>query len=136
MKHKEKSMKTQFPITSSPVRLTAVALGVAAVWLFTPEIAQAAVAFGEIGRNVADNAKGVAKGITVGGFAVGAGMGVWGCIDMYKAAHSQGQQSPAKGLTKIMIGAILLGIGEFLGSGSATLFGTDQTTGLGELGLQ
>ncbi len=54
---------------------------------------------------------------------------------MYKAAHSQGQQSPAKGLTKLMIGALLLGVGEFLGSGSATLFGSDQTSGMGELGL-
>ena len=120
----------------SPVRLTAAAVAITAVWLLAPEIAQAAVAFGEIGRNVADNAKGVAKGITMGGFATGVGMGVWGGIDMYKAAHSNGQQSPAKGLTKIMIGALLLGIGEFMGSGSATLFGTDQTSGLGELGLQ
>lgn len=128
-------MNTQFSITASPVRLTAAALGIASIWLLAPEIAQAAVAFGEIGRNVADNAKGVAKGITMGGFAAGAGMGVWGCIDMYKAAHSQGQQSPARGLTKVIIGALLLGVGEFLGSGSATLFGTDQTSGMGELGL-
>jgi hypothetical protein len=54
---------------------------------------------------------------------------------MYKAAHSQGQQSPARGLTKVIIGALLLGVGEFLGSGSATLFGSDQTSGMGELGL-
>ncbi|MDR3176029.1 MAG: hypothetical protein LBU06_05805 [Desulfovibrio sp.] len=128
-------MKTQKFITDSPVRWTAAVLGVAAVWMFTPEIAQAAVAFGEIGRNVADNAKGVAKGITMAGFAGGAGMGVWGCVDMYKAAHSQGQQSPARGLTKVVIGALLLGVGEFLGSGSATLFGSDQTSGMGELGL-
>ncbi len=128
-------MKAHLFFTESPVRLTIAALGMAAVWMFTPEIAQAAVAFGEIGQNVAENAKGVAKGITMGGFATGAGMGVWGCIDMYKAAHSQGQQSPAKGLTKLMIGALLLGVGEFLGSGSATLFGSDQTSGMGELGL-
>jgi hypothetical protein len=128
-------MKTQNFVTDSPVRWTAAILGAAAVWMFTPEIAQAAVAFGEIGRNVADNAKGVAKGITMAGFAGGAGMGVWGCVDMYKAAHSQGQQSPARGLTKVIIGALLLGVGEFLGSGSATLFGSDQTSGMGELGL-
>jgi hypothetical protein len=54
---------------------------------------------------------------------------------MYKAAHSQGQQSPGRGLTKVIIGALLLGVGEFLGSGSATLFGSEQTSGLGELGL-
>jgi hypothetical protein len=55
---------------------------------------------------------------------------------MYKAAHGQGQSTHAKGITKILIGAGLLGIGEFLGSGSATLFGSDQAaSGLGELGL-
>jgi hypothetical protein len=51
------------------------------------------------------------------------------------AAHGQGQQSPARGLTKVVIGTLLLGVGEFLGSGSATLFGSDQTSGMGELGL-
>jgi uncharacterized membrane protein len=128
-------MKKHSWISESPVRWMLACLAITAVWMFAPEIAQAAVAFGEIGRNVADNAKGVAKGITVGGFATGAGMGVWGLIDVYKATHSQGQQSPARGLTKCLVGAVLLGVGEFLGSGSATLFGSDQTSGLGELGL-
>ena len=128
-------MKDHKFITDSPARWMAASLAITAIWIFAPEIAQAAVAFGEIGRNVADNAKGVAKGITMAGFAGGTGMGVWGCVDMYKAAHSQGQQSPARGLTKVVIGALLLGVGEFLGSGSATLFGTDQTSGFGELGL-
>lgn len=125
-----------FPV--SPVRLTAAALAAAAVWLFAPELAQAAVTFGDIGQNVADSAKGVAKGITVSGFAAGAGMGVWGCIDMYKASKSQSGQSGnyAPGIAKVVIGALALGIGEFLGSGSATLFGSDQTTGLDELGLR
>jgi hypothetical protein len=128
-------MKAQSFITDSPAHWAAASVAITVIWVFAPEIAQAAVAFGEIGRNVADNAKGVAKGITMAGFAGGVGMGVWGCVDMYKAAHSQGQQSPARGLTKVIIGALLLGVGEFLGSGSATLFGSDQTTGLGELGL-
>ena len=128
-------MKAQSFITASPARCVAASIAISAIWIFAPELSQAAVAFGEIGQNVAENAKGVAKGITMGGFATGVGMGVWGCIDMYKAAHSQGQQSPAKGLTKVIIGALLLGVGEFLGSGSATLFGSDQTSGLNELGL-
>ena len=106
-----------------------------AIHFFLPEIVQAAVTFGEIGQNVAENSKGVAKGITLGGFCAGAGMGVWGCVDMYKAVRQQGQATYAGGLTKLMVGALLLGLGEFLGSGSATLFGTDQTTGLDELGL-
>ena len=122
----------------SPVRITVAGLAVAAVWLLTPELVQAAVTFGDIGQNVADSAKGVAKGVTMVGFASGAGMGVWGCIDLYKATKSQSGQSGnyAPGVAKVVIGALALGIGEFLGSGSATLFGSDQTTGLDELGLR
>ena len=45
----------------SPLRFTAVFMGMAAVWLFAPEIVHAAVTFGEMGENVADNAKGVAQ---------------------------------------------------------------------------
>ena len=122
----------------SPVRFTAAALSAAAVWLLVPELALAAVTFGDIGQNVADSAKGVAKGVTMAGFASGAGMGVWGCIDLYKASKSQSGQSGnyAPGVAKVVIGALALGIGEFLGSGSATLFGSDQTTGLDELGLR
>lgn len=119
----------------SPIRFTVTCMSIAAVWLFAPEIAQAAVTFGEIGQNIADNSKGVAKGITMAGYAAGAGMGVWGCVDMYKATKNQGQSTYAGGLTKVVIGALALGLGELLGSGSATLFGSDQTSGMGELGL-
>lgn len=119
-----------------PVRLTAVVLSAACVWLFAPELAQAAVAFGEIGTNVADNAKGVAKGITMAGYAFGVGMGVFGCVEMYKAGHHQQDSTYAGGIKKVIIGACILGLGEFMGSGSATLFGSDQTTGLNELGIK
>ena len=132
-------MKTCFSLEAvSPVRFTAAALSAAAVWLLVPELALAAVTFGDIGQNVADSAKGVATGVTMAGFASGAGMGVWGCIDLYKASKSQSGQSGnyAPGVAKVVIGALALGIGEFLGSGSATLFGSDQTTGLDELGLR
>jgi hypothetical protein len=122
-------------IALSPLRVSVAVLGVAAVGLFAPELAHAAVAFGEIGQNVAENAKGVAKGVTLTGYATGLTMGVLGGVEMYKASHNQGQASHVKGISKIVIGALLLGIGEFLGSGSATLFGSDQTTGLGELGI-
>ena len=127
------SVKNAFFV--SPLSVAAVFTGMAAVWLFTPEIINAAVTFGEIGQNVAESAKGVAKGITLAGYATGAGMGVWGCVDMYKATKNQGQSTYAGGLTKVVIGALALGLGEFLGSGSATLFGSDQTSGMGELGL-
>lgn len=69
-------------LSISPLRWTAAVIGVAAVWLLMPEIVQAAVTFGEIGENVAENA----KGVTLAGYASGAGMGVWGCVDMYKAS--------------------------------------------------
>ena len=129
-------MNTNASFTAvSSLRFTVACLGIAAVWLFTPELVHAAVAFGEIGQNVAENAKGVAKGITLSGYTAGSGMGVWGCVDMYKATKNQGQSTYAGGLTKVVIGALALGLGEFLGSGSATLFGSDQTSGMGELGL-
>ena len=68
-------MKTCFSLEAvSPVRFTAAALSAAAVWLLVPELALAAVTFGDIGQNVADSAKGVAKGVTMAGFASGAGM--------------------------------------------------------------
>lgn len=56
-------------------------------------------------------------------------------INMYKAGKHQGQATYAGGITKVLIAAALLGIGEFVGSGSATLFGSDQTSGYNELGL-
>lgn len=120
----------------SPLRITAVCMCIGAAWMFAPHIAHAAVAFGEIGQNVAENAKGVAKGITMGGYAAGAGMGLWGCFDMYKAGKGQGQGGYPSGIAKVLVGALALGLGEFLGSGSATLFGSDQTSGLGELGIK
>ena len=127
------TIKNTFSV--SPVRFTVACMGMAAVWLFAPEIVHAAVTFGEIGQNIADNSKDVARGITMAGYAAGAGMGVWGCVDMYKATKNQGQSTYAGGLTKVVIGALALGLGELLGSGSATLFGSDQTSGMGDLGL-
>lgn len=124
-----------FLISISPVRWATFFVCAAIIWLFAPEIAQAAVTFGEIGQNVADNAKGVAKGVTLVGYATGVTMGVLGGVEMYRAGKHQGQATYHGGITKAVIGALLLGIGEFLGSGSATLFGSDQTSGLGDLGL-
>ena len=73
-------------LSVAPVRFTVACMGMAAVWLFAPEIVQAAVTFEEIGQNIADNSKGVARGITMAGYAAGAGMGVWGTVDMYNAS--------------------------------------------------
>ena len=82
MENSMNTIKNTFSV--SPVRFTVACMGMAAVWLFAPEIVHAAVTFGEIGENVAENA----KGITMAGYAAGAGMGVWGCVDMYKASYS------------------------------------------------
>ena len=130
-------MKEYFDFTPvSPQRVTAAVLGVAAIWLFAPELAQAAVTFGEMGQNVAENAKGVAKGVTMAGYAAGTTMGVFGGVECYKASKQQGGNSSyGGGITKVLIGALLLGLGELFGSGSATLFGSDQTSGMGDLGL-
>lgn len=120
----------------SPARVAMACLGCMAVWMFAPEIANAAVAFGEIGENVAENAKGIAKGVQYGGFAGGVTMGVMGIADLYKTAKNpNGQHSYQAGIIKVAAGGLLLGLGAFLGSGSATLFGSDQTSGLGDLGL-
>ena len=116
-------------------RITGAFIGCAAIWLCGPELAQAAVTFGEMGQNVAENAKGVAKGVTLTGYAAGATMGVLGFVEMYKASKSQGQSTYQGGIVKLLVGALALGLGEFLGSGSATFFGSDQTSGLGELGI-
>ena len=81
----EKTMnivKNTFSI--SPLRFTAVFMGMADVWLFAPEVVHAAVTFCEMGESMADNAKGVAKAITLAGYAAGAGMDVWGTVDMHK----------------------------------------------------
>lgn len=66
--------------------MAAAALGCGAVWLIGPDMAQAAVTFGEMGQNVAENAKGVAKGITLSGYAAGTAMGVLGFTEMYNAS--------------------------------------------------
>lgn len=120
----------------SPLRIGCAVVAASACYLFAPELVQAAIAFGDVGLNVAENSKGVAKGITMAGYAGGAGMGVWGCVEMYKAGKRQGESTYGGGIMKVIVGALVLGIGEFLGSGSMTLFGADQTTGLGELGIK
>ena len=129
-------MKQKFSfLKSSSLRLSWLMFGAAAAVLLAPDAADAAITAGEMGFNIADNAKGVAKGITMAGFTTGVGMGLCGGVEMYKASRERNDGSYKSGLAKLLIGAVLLGLGEALGSGSATLFGSDQTTGLNELGL-
>ena len=56
-------------------------------------------------------------------------------VAMFKAAKERNDGSYKSGMVKVLIGSVLLGLGEALGSGSATLFGSDQTSGLNDLGL-
>ena len=52
-------------------------------------------------------------------------------IDMSKATRKIRDKAPTRAeLTKVVIGALALGLGALLGSGSATLFGSDQTSGM------
>lgn len=119
----------------SSLRHSLLMLGAGAAFLLVPDAADAAITAGEMGLNIADNAKGVAKGITMAGFATGITMGVCGLIEMFKASKERNDGSYKNGMVKILIGSVLLGLGEALGSGSATLFGSDQTSGLNDLGL-
>ena len=119
----------------SPLRLSLLMLGAGTAFLLVPDAADAAITAGEMGLNIADNAKGVAKGITMAGFATGIGMGLCGGIEMFKAAKERNDGSYKSGMVKVLIGSVLLGLGEALGSGSATLFGSDQTSGLNDLSL-
>ena len=132
---KEKNNNHHLP--ASHIVLWGCFMALAAVYLYWPVLAQAAISFGDIGNNVADSAKGIAKGITLSGYAGGVGMGTWGIVEMVKASkQGGGGHTYGGGLIKIIMGALALGLGELLGSGSTTLFGSDQTTGLEELGLR
>lgn len=102
---------------------------------FYIDFALAAVPLGEIGTNVASNSKGLAKGVTMLGYLGGLSLGIFGLYEMYQARNNRGTATYGGGFVKILIGAGLLGIGEVLGSGSASLFGSDKTQGLQELGI-
>lgn len=100
-----------------------------------PDFAWANVGFGQMGENVKTNALGVAQGIMYTGFAAGVGMAVWGCFDLYGAGTGRSNASYGKGFGKILVGALLLGLGAFIASGSTTFFGSDQSSGLQDLGF-
>ncbi len=113
-----------------------VAFATTALTCFFPEISLGAdQGIGDIGNNITENSKGVAEALQYVGYAGGVGSAVWGCFDMYQAGNGRGNATYASGGKKMLIGALLLGIGAVIGSGSTTIFGTDETTGLDDLGL-
>ena len=121
----------------SPLRITIAFVAMFACVLYAPEIVAAAVALGEIGQNVAENAKGAAKGIMYFGFAMATGMFFWGGFELYKASRqgSGGATYPG-GFIKIGVAMLILAVSAVISGVSATIFGSDQTTGLSELGLR
>lgn len=90
----------------SSLRLSLLMLGAGAAFLLAPDAADAAITAGEMGLNIADNAKGVAKGITMAGFATGIGMGLCGGIEMFKAAKERNDGSYKSGMVKVLINII------------------------------
>ncbi len=109
-------------------------LSLSAYCLF-PELSFANTGFGDIGNNITENSKGVAEALKFLGYTAGMGFVVWGCFDLYGATNGRGNSTYASGLIKILIASLLLAAPSVIGSSSTTIFGTDQTTGLGELGL-
>lgn len=119
----------------TPTRCALSLLALSACALFTPELTHAAVSFGDIGQNVASNATGMAKGITMIGYLAGVIFVILGIVEMYQASKNEPQKTFGGGIVKILVGVLALALGEIVGSGAATLFGSDQTSGLGELGI-
>ena len=121
----------------SPLRISIACVAMLACVLYASEIVAAAVALGEIGQNVAENAKGAAKGIMFFGYAMATGMFLWGGFELYKASRQGGGGATYPGgFIKIGVAMLILGVSTVIGSASATFFGSDQTTGLSELGLK
>lgn len=110
-------------------------ISMSAIFLLFPELSLAETSFGDIGNNLTENSKGIAEALKFIGFTGGTGSAVWGCFDLYQAGNGRGNATYSSGGKKIMVAVLLLGISSLVGSGSTTLFGTDQTTGLDELGI-
>jgi hypothetical protein len=63
-------------------------------------------------------------------------MSASGIKNVYDAQkHGGGQVPMSQGLAKFGIGVALLSLGAVIQSGSLTLFGSDQASGVGELGF-
>jgi uncharacterized membrane protein len=130
-------MNNNFLTGLSPLRVSMAFIAMFACILYAPQIVMAAVALGEIGQNVAQNAKGAAKGIMYFGFTMATGMFFWGGFELYKASkQGSGGYTYPGGFIKIGVAMLILGASAVISSFSATLFGSDQTTGLNELGLR
>jgi len=108
----------------------AAAYTAAMVWLIldsTPALAQGGV--GQLGKNIAENAPGVASALQAGGFVGGFCFVLAGIKELHDAQKKQPNASFGGGAMKCAAGALLLGVGGWVTSASETIFGTDQSSG-------
>lgn len=113
----------------------ALALGVLAVLMFFDcKSALAQGGLGDLGENVASNMSGLAKGAQYGAFFIGLVSFIAGIFEFKGVGHKQGC-TVGGGVLKCGVGVCLLGLGAFLTASSTTIFGTDESSGMGELGL-
>lgn len=122
-------------LSISPLRWTAAVIGVAAVWLLMPEIVQAARHLRRNRRKCGGKRQRRRQGRHPCRIRLRCRHGRLGLRGHVQGHKRQGESTYPGGLIKILVGAVLLGLGETLGSGSATLFGADQTSGMSDLGL-
>lgn len=104
------------------------------ILLMHPNVALAAD-LGSVGETVGDNLKRGAAALKYLSFTGGLYYGISGLKGMYDAQRQQGQVTMGQAATKLGIGAGLAGIGGVIQTMSATMFGSDQASGLGELGF-
>jgi hypothetical protein len=87
-----------------------------------------------LGENAATQVSGIAKVVQYGAFLGGLVLVVMGLFDFYKAGSSP-QHTVGSGAKKCVVGAVLLGLGAIITAFSASIFGSDQSSGMGEIGL-
>ncbi len=90
---------------------------------------------GSIGQNIGDNIKAFVPAVKYGGMIVGLVILIIGIANLISANKGHGTVTLGSAIVKIVVGVLLLGIGAIAGSVSSTIFGSDEATGIDELGL-
>lgn len=83
-----------------------------------------AVKFGEIGNNVGEASTGMANGVKSIGLLIGMALVVGGVVGF--ATHKKTNTPLSIPVIMIVAGVILSSLTAFVGSGSETIFGTDE----------
>ncbi|MGL4208169.1 MAG: hypothetical protein ACRCTY_02150 [Candidatus Adiutrix sp.] len=123
MKKVKKFLGDKYLVVAVPISLA----------LFDAKKVLAQGGLGDIGENIAGNMSGVAKGIQYAAFAGGVMSTVMGIND-FRNVSSQ-KATVGQAVTKIAVGTAFLGLGAFISMSSSTIFGGDESSGMGELGL-